>query len=136
MSNAVYGDFLSNFTELMRPVDFYNSLPTSNGWEEKQWVGTFAAIVLNHRFDNMQNVRVGEWSGAIDLAKQDYLYYFPNEQIKEGVFLIHPKNKILYRIVKVSDYSDEGNFMIAVIERVQGTSPDKMAIIEPIKGVY
>ena len=123
---GVYGNVLDAFPELFRQTKFWKADPLiGGGYGLPMNEEYYNVIVIDDTGDSLFRHKVASYL-ALDYENNDVLYTNDDTPIDTGMFLIHPDNGLVHRVVKQLDHSNTGGFSVWGIQRLQGDGPGRL----------
>lgn len=119
---AIYGDSLNAFPELFTNIHCWEGVPKAGGGYDIGQELDVTGIILNLASSpGIQPRNYGD-GYALDVETEDLLWVRNDSPIRLGLFLYHPLNGTICRVVRQYDKSLPGGYKRFVIERVNGAN--------------
>jgi hypothetical protein len=120
--SGVYGNMLDSFPELFRQTKFWRQDPAVGaGYSTEYDVNIYDVIIIDDTGDRLVRQKIRDFI-AVDADNNDVLYTNDSTPVEIGMFLIHPDNGQVHRVVKSLDHNFTGGFCVWGIQKVQGDS--------------
>lgn len=126
---GIYGDFLDYFGELFDVISYFEKEPKVGAGYETKATGVADGIVMT---DRDFSILIGKGSGDNDnlysASDKEFLFVPSDSAIKEGFFIIHPRENVLYAVTGKADWEKEAGFIKYKIQIVQGSKGDETPV--------
>lgn len=132
---AAYGSTLDAFPELFRQIHVWTADPQVGGGYSPQAERIISGIFLDSNNNALLRRHIGA-GYAIDAENQDILWVPSDVDISVGLFLHHPDDGTVHRVVASLDKSLPGGFRRYLVERVGGANGLNQENIPIREGTY
>lgn len=126
---SIYGDILVHFSEQFVTTEYFVKEPIVGAGLKTQSSGTCRLILQSG--EGMQILgSSGRLAGrsnwrVLDYSDNEFIWVRKDSPIQIGYYIIHPKSKELYAVVRAADWDFYAGFNAFQISRVQGKTDDK-----------
>jgi hypothetical protein len=118
--SGVYGNMLDSFPELFRHTRFWKQDPiVGAGFGPEYDINFYDVIIIDDTGDRMVRQKIRDFI-LLDSDNNDVLYTNDDTPVEMGMFLVHPDNNQVHRIVKALDHNYTGGYCVWGIQKVQG----------------